>query len=232
MKNPLVSICIPCYEAGGLATSLLNDLINSINNQTYKKFEIVISDHSKNDDIEIFLKKFKHLNIKYIKNNLGYGNSSVNMNNCIKISNGEFIKIMHIDDFFHRNDALEIMINNINNDTIWGAFSFNHLIFDKIEQTMIPKLYFHPVSQVYSLMGCPSISFFRNNNDIFFDENIIILNDFDLYYRLLNRFGDPLIINEVCITIRKHNQQVTNILENYKIKENEEALYIKKKYNK
>ena len=229
--NKLISICIPTYEAGGKATYLLEDLIVSIDNQTYKNIEIVISDHSLNNDIEIFLEKFKHLRINYYKNESGIGNSSINMNESIKKAKGDFIKIMHMDDLFYRNDTLEIMVNSINDDTKWGAFGFNHLINNVIDDILIPRLYLHPVSKIHSLMGCPSISFFRNGNDIFFDENLIILNDFEFYYRLLNRFGNPLIINDICITIRKHNLQVTSILDNYNIKENEEALYIKNKYN-
>ena len=45
MNNKL-SIVIPTYEAGGRGPSFLTDLFKSIEIQTNKNFEIVVSDHS------------------------------------------------------------------------------------------------------------------------------------------------------------------------------------------
>ena len=41
-----VSICIPCYEMKGNGVAYLNDLMNSITAQTFKDYEIIITDHS------------------------------------------------------------------------------------------------------------------------------------------------------------------------------------------
>lgn len=228
-----ISIVIPTYESGGRGVSLLNDLLNSICDQTYKDVEIVISDHSMNNEIENFVYNFKNLQIIYKKNNRGHGNSSINMNEGIKLATGDFIKIMHIDDFFCNKKSLELLVKALDNKDIkWGGFGYNHFDEKKniVEREVSPiRFYYHNMMGLSSLMGCPSISFFIND-EIFFDENLVILNDFDIYYNLFKKYGNPYSINDICITVRVHDEQVSNILEGYNRKFEKEALYIKNKY--
>ena len=69
INNPLVSICIPTYEMNGIGSSFLQKGLNSILRQTYKNIEVVISDHSQDDEIKnIVLSYDNKLNIKYIRN--------------------------------------------------------------------------------------------------------------------------------------------------------------------
>jgi len=46
-----ISIAIPCYEMHGRGTEMLQYSLNTIKKQVNSDFEVVISDHSKNDDI-------------------------------------------------------------------------------------------------------------------------------------------------------------------------------------
>ena len=50
------SIVIPTYEYNGLAPKLLNQLITSINEQTFTDYNIIISDHSKSNLVKDYLK--------------------------------------------------------------------------------------------------------------------------------------------------------------------------------
>ena len=52
------SIVIPTYEYNGLATKLLDKLIESINQQTFNNFEIIIVDHSLDNVIENYLESY------------------------------------------------------------------------------------------------------------------------------------------------------------------------------
>ena len=47
-----ISICIPTYEYKGRGVEFLAELFDSIERQTFRDFDIVISDHSKDDVIE------------------------------------------------------------------------------------------------------------------------------------------------------------------------------------
>ena len=53
MSNiPFFSICIPAYEYGDEGDLFLNKLLYSMNLQTFKKFEIIVSDQSQNENIK------------------------------------------------------------------------------------------------------------------------------------------------------------------------------------
>jgi hypothetical protein len=230
LNPPFFSIVIPAYESKGRGVEFLNELLESINSQTFQNFEIIISDHSSDSEIEIAASKWnaklpiRHFYCKNVR-----GNSSVNMNEGIKKASGKFIKIMHIDDKFCSNVALENIVSGLrnNSDASWGAVGFNHLFeqSNTIGNVIIPKAY--PMCGVEALQGCPSISFFRNDKQTFFDENLIIINDYDIHYRLQKKYGKPLIIPDILITIRMHTGQVSSWIAVEK--ENKEKEYLQNK---
>jgi glycosyltransferase involved in cell wall biosynthesis len=231
-----ISIVIPTYEAKGKAVTLLDELLDSIHSQDYKNIEVVVSDHSKNDVVKDYLSSWKDgLNIVYLRNFRGHGNSSINMNEGMKIASGEFIKIMHMDDAFCDNSAISKMVEGISKDKLikWGAFGFKHN-YEKensIRREIVPSQYTNDRMSASALIGCPSVSFFTNDKTNFFDENMIIVNDFDMHYSLDKKYGKPFIIPDISIIIRIHDDQVTNSLSTYATKETEEMNYFKTKNN-
>jgi len=210
-KDVKFSIVIPTYEYKGLAPELLTKLLKSIRKQTYTNYEIIISDHSKTNLVFDFIKTFD-FDITYYKNERGIGNSSINMNEGIKKSTGDFIKIMHMDDWFSNENTLSLINEHINNnpDKKWGGVGFNHFY----ESTKITDRFIMPTinNDIRTLLGCPSVSFFINNkeNPDLFDENLIIINDSDMHIRLGKKYGDPIMVNEYCVTIRMSDNQVSN----------------------
>ena len=97
-----VSIACPTFEYYGRGVEVLDDMFRTIAAQTFKDIEVVVSDHSKIDVIEDYCKENEHnLNIKYIRNENGRGNPSINTNNAIDNCSGDIIKIFQQDDFFY-----------------------------------------------------------------------------------------------------------------------------------
>ena len=81
----MISICIPTYEMKGKGAEYLSYSFNVLYQQTFKDFEIIISDHSESDAIKDLCTQWNSiLNIKYIRNQYKRGNSSANTNNAIK----------------------------------------------------------------------------------------------------------------------------------------------------
>lgn len=206
------SIVIPTYEYKGLAPLLLDKLFESILEQTFTDFEVVVSDHSQNNIVFDHIQKFSKLDIKYIKNDLGLGNSSVNMNVGIRNSSGNYIKIMHMDDWFCNPKTLELINNSIDNypDKKWGGVGFNHF-YEETQSVGRPILPYID-SNIRTLIGCPSVSFFINDKENLnlYDENLIIINDSDMHIRLGKKYGEPIFINEYCVTVRMSVNQVSN----------------------
>ena len=71
-----LSIAIPAWESHDESVEFINDLLRTIEIQTFKDFEVCISDHSLNDEVmngKQFEDKFK---IVYGKNSDNYGNGT------------------------------------------------------------------------------------------------------------------------------------------------------------
>ena len=64
-----MSIAIPTYEVKGRGVEFLNDLFRTIEIQTFKDFEVVVSDHSKDDKLVDVVDEFQYkFDITYVKN--------------------------------------------------------------------------------------------------------------------------------------------------------------------
>lgn len=109
--RPRFSICIPVWEQHGSGLKHLNDLINSIHIQSFKNFEIIISDHSKDKVISDYVLGLIYrgylIGSRYVQYVENYGNGVANLNNALKMANGEIIKIMFQDDFMFDRRCLE-----------------------------------------------------------------------------------------------------------------------------
>ena len=109
---PLVSVIIPYFNK----KSSIKDTVNSVLNQTFKNFEIIIIYDDENlSDYDYLMDEFKNKkNIKIFKNikNIGAG---LSRNIGIKKSNGEIIAFLDSDDIWLPNkleDQLNFMIKN------------------------------------------------------------------------------------------------------------------------
>lgn len=100
-NQPLVSIIMPVYNAGGF----LVPAITSILEQTYSNFElIIVNDHSTDNSLETILKfkkQFPHkIKVLDLKHTLNHGGDSC-ANEGLKIAKGAFIARMDADDIAH-----------------------------------------------------------------------------------------------------------------------------------
>ena len=81
------SIGIPAYKA-----IYIRDCIESVLNQSYKNFEIIIINDASPDDIEGIVNMYSDRRIKYFRNDINIGAKEVviNWNNCLQKANGDF----------------------------------------------------------------------------------------------------------------------------------------------
>ena len=95
MEDPLVSVIIPTYNRAGV----IKETINSIINQTYSNFEIIIVDDGSTDNTGDIIKTFQDDRIKYYwKKNTGLPSKARNVG--LKHVNGEFIAFLDSDDIW------------------------------------------------------------------------------------------------------------------------------------
>jgi glycosyltransferase involved in cell wall biosynthesis len=229
--KPKISICIPTWEQNGYGFEFLKDLLDSIEFQSFKDFEVVISDHSSNDDILNLSNTYSdRFNIIYIKNELDRGNSPSNTNNAILNSNGEIIKTMFQDDFFFSNLSLEKIAESFNNEEIkWVVNGCNHtnLKKERYWNYMTPR-WNEYIYKGVNTISSPSVLSYRKNTNILFDTNLTMLMDCEIYFNLYKNYGLPHIISDTLVTNRMHDNQISK---NYSLNLNTEINFVTKKHN-
>ena len=138
-----ISVAVPVYEYYDRGVEFLDDMFRTIDSQTLKDVEVVISDHSVNDDIKNYCEKNEYnLDIKYFRNEDGRGNPAINTNNAIDNCSGEIIKLFQQDDFFYDTEALEKMYRAMTNSSKkWFACGAIHTRDDGYSffNPMIPR---------------------------------------------------------------------------------------------
>lgn len=212
---PLISICIPAYKH----IDYLERLLNSISTQTFKDFEVVITDDSPDDGVEILLKKIRpNFKIYYYKNKIPLGTPE-NWNEAIRKGNGDWIKIMHNDDWFATDDALQVFHDAIqqNPSTDFFFSAFQNVDVDSgknevVRLSITDKLFlksnaYHLLKKVY--IGNPSCTIVRKNLNIWYDKRYKFIVDFDYYIRVIRQTKMPVYIDQVLLNIGFHSEQVT-----------------------
>ena len=226
----MISITIPTYEMGGVGHEFLENSLEFICNQTFKQFEVIISDHSKTDIIKNICLKFKLLDINYIKNNKNFGSSSANLNNAIQNSKYDIIKFLMQDEYiYEKNTLLDIKKTFDDKKINWVATGC--LYGDNVQKPVGKMIPFYNDRIIYgnNTIGSPSVVSIRKTNDLeLFDPDLIWLMDCDYYKRLFDKWGNPTIIDDYKIFVNQHSNQVTNIIDN--IRKEKEHKILEKRY--
>lgn len=214
---------------GGKGAHRLNQLLQTVYNQNLDSLnlEIVISDHSQNDDIKKLLdEKFNSRNITYNKNTKNRGSSSSNINNALDHANGEYIKVMFQDDFFVNRNALKIISKE---KCLWLASGCVHSNEDdhNFYYRFIPQWRSNILDGTNTLGG-PSCLYFKKTNARF-DERLLWFMDIDFYYKLFLEYGEPHILKQPLYCSRVSSTMVSKALVTNQIIEKETVL-IKEKY--
>lgn len=210
--SPLISICIPAYKN----EKFLKRLLNSILIQTYKNYEVIVTDDSPDKNLEILCDDFKPLfRITYYHNQLPKGSPS-NWNFAISKAKGEWIKMMHNDDWFADANSLQ-NFGDKTNDKVSFVFSAYNNVFEVEKVQRVVRLnridLFILQNSPFNLfkknfIGHPSTTLIRKSLDFQYDENIKWVVDFEYYIRVLKTVPLVYIENDL-INIGIHEDQIT-----------------------
>ena len=210
----MISIAIPAYGMSGLGSKFLSEMFETINNQTYRDVEIVVSDHSQDNDIlNVCNKYFNTFPITYIRNFYNRGNGPANTNTALKHCSGDLIKIMFQDDFFIDNNALEKIRDRFNGtECAWVVTGFSHTSDGKnFYRPMVPRWSEH-LLEGQNFMGGPSIATLRRECLEYFDPQCKMLMDTEFYHRMRYFHGMPEIIDDICVSCREGDYRISSNL--------------------
>lgn len=107
MPSPLVSIIIPCYNAG----AYISDTLRSVVEQTYTNLEIIVVDDGSSDDS---LEQIRAINDDRIRvHSQPNGGQGAASNKGLQLAKGEYIKFFDADDIMCQ-EHIELQVRKLN----------------------------------------------------------------------------------------------------------------------
>jgi glycosyltransferase involved in cell wall biosynthesis len=226
--NVMVSVLIPTYNSA----SFLDEAIQSVLDQTYTDFELIIVDNQSTDNTEELVSKYLHdSRVQYTKNETNIGVVG-NFNRCLELANGKYIKYLMSDDKFHP-QILEKFVAVMEEHPNVSLVTSDRGVFGEINYTwVLPFHHLQPGKKVIydSLGSCnwigePTTVMFRRSNLHLgkFKSDYKYLIDWDMWLRHLS-IGDCYVVPGALSFFRIHSNQVTrqvmsnihNYIEEYK----------------
>lgn len=203
----MYSILVTSYECNGKGTAFLEENVKSIIDQTYRPIQCIISDHSKDDNIEKMVKKLdtKGIDLIYLRYTEHYGSPCHNWNNALKHATGEYIHYLAMDDKLSDNNSVKNIVDFIQ-PYKWIACSHR---MNPSNGIFVP-CWNNNILQSNTISGPSAVVIKKELKHITLDPSFIWFLDLDWYYRLFLEAGPPVIFNQVTWVNRHHSDQLTN----------------------
>lgn len=232
-KKPYISICIPAYKR----PENIDRLLQSISIQSFKDYEVIITDDSMDDSLQPVLQKYSYLPILYFKNVQALG-TPANWNYGISKASGEWIKIMHDDDWFSSTTSLEEFDEHTKSRRKFIFSAYKNITAGIGEE--IPMLFpeswkkriiKEPVTLLSNnVIGPPSVTLVHRSITENYDESMKWRVDLDFYIRVLKSEKNYEYIKNHLVNVGVSSSQVTNYCLNQPEVELPEGLSMLKKY--
>ena len=216
MNHPKVSICIPTYQQ----VEYLKKTLDSIQIQNFTDYEVIITDDSRDNSVRCLVESYSSsLSIRYYLNEKQLG-SPENWNNSVTYANGEYIKIMHHDDWFTNKNSLGLFVKMLddNPNSIFG-FSATHIYNVKNNTIYIHKATKNQINNLSrnpemlflgNIIGVPSTTIYRRTVKDRYDKKLKWLVDLEFYIRVINSNKQVSFCQETLISsVTRSEHQVT-----------------------
>ncbi|GGE44387.1 glycosyl transferase family 2 [Pedobacter psychrotolerans] len=231
MKDfPLVSICIPAYNAA----KYIAETLNSVFLQTYENIEVIIvNDGSEDDTLEILNNYTSNKVIVINQENRGQCAAA---NRAFEQSNGDYIKFLDADDLLSANfiEDQVIALRNTSNviaSASWGRFYNNDVNTFKLSTEEVWKdmksieWLKTSLASGNNMMQCGLWLIPRNILLIsgLWDERLNLINDFEFFIRVLLKSKEIRFVKDAILYYRSG---IENSLSNQKTKKAYESAYL------
>ena len=128
MVDGLVSVIMPSWNTG----KFIAESIQSVIDQTYENWELIIVDDCSTDNTDEVVAKFRDKRIRYFKNEKNSG-TALSRNRALREARGEWIAFLDSDDLWN-SDKLEHQINFMNKH----GYTLSYTEYEKIDEESKP----------------------------------------------------------------------------------------------
>lgn len=208
----MFSIVIPYYKK----RKYIERCIDSICNQTYKNFEIIVVDDGSEDDInEILLDKYPFVNL-ITQNNQGV---SVARNAGISIAKREYVCFLDADDVWHTRylEFAKYILDSHGNVKIIGSrYTRSQREIDMINENINYQQinnYFKTALKNTLFTSSSSIvlkEFFNNNKG--FNPQLKSGEDIDVWFRVIATGGNVYYINNILVYYSNEDENQATVV--------------------
>lgn len=238
--NPKVSICIPTYKQ----VFYLVKNLDSILIQDYENYEVIITDDTPDDSLKEVVEPYLHMfkgRLRYYKNNIALG-SPDNWNEAVSKAKGEYIKILHHDDWFASSTCLRTFVEALDKEPQSSAAFSSTLVLSPNGEQRVHRINLSSFEQIKAdpcslllanYVGAPSVLIYRNRRGLKYDSKLKWLVDVDFYIRLFIENPNIIFIEEpLIVNTADAPHQVTNYCKDNKAIELSEYFYLFNKIKK
>lgn len=212
-----VSICIPTYRQ----TQYLKATLDSILRQDYDDYEVVIADDTPDATVESLVREYPFgPRLTYVRNPVQLG-SPANWNQAVRLSRGEYIKILHHDDWFAGPSSLSEYVEMLDSNPNAGfAFSGSTTRVAASGKTwchhasdrQIARLRTEPTCLFYgNFIGPPSATIIRRSSFAEYRENLVWLVDLAQYIQVLQASAFAATQRPLIVSTTQAAHQVTSL---------------------
>lgn len=206
-EMPFFTIVIPTYNRA----DLIDVAINSVLNQTFQDFEIIVVDDCSKDNTETVVGNYTDQRIAYIRNEKNL-ERSLTRNKGIDNAKGKYILFLDSDDYY-LNTHLQVFYNKIEENKFEDAMYFCSKIFSengKLTPSIMNPLTDNPVEYffcniVYPCQVCISANILKENK---FRNDVIIMEDMVLWMQIANKYPVFLLPEPTCVYLMHDTNSV------------------------
>ena len=213
-ESPLISVCIPAYKH----IDFLKRLLDSLTVQTFRDFEVVITDDSPDDSVKNLSAQYLNvLPLRYFRNPVALGTPE-NWNEGIRQAKGQWIKLIHDDDWLASEHSLQQFADAIKDNPearfFFCAFRNNWLQSGRMEDIHINSFRYKQLLKQPAVLfssnvvGPPSVVLHPNDKQFFYDNRVKWVVDIDFYIRYF-KTTQPVHIPAILMNVGMGEHQVT-----------------------
>lgn len=199
-ENALVSIIMPSYNTAGF----IDETINSVLDQTYENWELIIVDDCSTDETDAVIAPFlSDSRIKYYKNEVNSG-AAVSRNRALREAQGHWIAFLDSDDLWMP-DKLEKQISfMVENGYHFSYTNYNEIDDDGNELGTLwtgPKIIDSIRMGMFNYMGCLTVMYDRDYVGLIQVADIKKRNDYAIWVKVVKKC-DAYLLDECLSTYR------------------------------